>query len=234
MVYLPYPIHLKPASAKKLIEYVEEGGILVSEGMPGYFGDRGKVGVVQPNLGLDRLFGAKESDVEFTPDLLEKLTFQVRGAPISGRYFRQEFDAAGGEIVGRYANGKPAAIEHRLGKGRVLLLGSFPGGGYFLHHTEGTKAFFAGLLPWAGIRQKVSVNAPEIKARLHQGPGGTYLWVLNPSRSPQKVSIRLDRETGPFTRGRDTWQKSNAVKITGQQVEVSVEDRNAAVIELLP
>ena len=30
------------------------------------------------------------------------------------------------------------------------------------------------------------------------------------------------------------WQHSNTVKITGQQVEVNVDDRNAAVIQLLP
>ena len=47
-----------------------ERGTLVMEGCPGYFGDNGHVGVVQPNLGLDALFGAKEDYVEFTPDIL--------------------------------------------------------------------------------------------------------------------------------------------------------------------
>lgn len=47
-------------------------------GLPGYFGDRGHVGEVQPNLGLDRLFGAREKYVEFAPDLLENLTLEVR------------------------------------------------------------------------------------------------------------------------------------------------------------
>ena len=213
---------------------MEQGGILVSEGLPGYFGDRGKAGVVQPNLGMDRLFGAKESEVEFTPDLLEDLTLQIRNTTISGRYFRQEYEAAGGQVVGQYANGKPAAIEHRFGKGRGLLIGSFPGGGYFLHHTAGTKMFFSGLLPWAGIRQKVAVNAPAIKARLHQGAGGTYLWVLNPSRTPQKVTVRLESEPGSFSRARDLWQPSNAVRLTGLQVDLTVGDRNASVIQLLP
>ncbi|MEJ7609108.1 MAG: hypothetical protein WKF37_23260 [Bryobacteraceae bacterium] len=188
---------------------------------------------MQPNLDGSRV-RRKESDVEFTPDLLEDLTLEVRNTAISGRYFRQEYEAAGGQIVGRYANGKAAAIEHRFGKGRVLLIGSFPGGGYFLHHTPGTKNFFSGLLPWAGIRQKLAVTVPAVKARLHQGAGGTFLWVLNPSRTPQKVTVRLQPELGAFSRASDLWQPANPVRLKGLDVDLTVGDRNAAVIQLMP
>ena len=79
MIYLPYPEMLKKATADKLRDYVAKGGKLVSEGCPGYFGDGGTVGAVQPNLGLDQLFGARETYVQFTPDLLGKLTLTVQG-----------------------------------------------------------------------------------------------------------------------------------------------------------
>src|SRR5262249_38401299 len=91
VVYLPYPVMLSEATARKLIEYVEQGGHLISEGLPAYFGDRGRAGTAQPNLGLDKLFGAKESYVEFTPDLLDHLTLSVRGHRIPGRVFLQEY-----------------------------------------------------------------------------------------------------------------------------------------------
>jgi beta-galactosidase len=68
---------------------------LVSEGLPAYFGDHGRVGPKQPNYGLDQL-GARESYVEFTPDLLDNLTLQVQGRSLFGRYFLQEYEAAGG------------------------------------------------------------------------------------------------------------------------------------------
>src|SRR5262249_52826263 len=109
LVYLPYPVMLKQSTARRLTEYVERGGALVSEGLPGYFGDRGRGGVVQPNLGLDRLFGARESYVEFTPDLLEHLTLNVLGSQIEGRFFLQEYRAAGGASKGTYAGGAVAA-----------------------------------------------------------------------------------------------------------------------------
>jgi beta-galactosidase len=231
LVYLPYPIHLKPATVKKLVAYVEQGGNLISEGLPAYFGDRGRVGTQQPNHGLDKLFGATESYVEFTPDLLDNLTLQIQGKAVAGRFFLQEYEPAGGEIVGRYGNGKPAAVEHRVGDGRALLIGTFPGAGYFLHHGPQTRDFFAGLLDWAGIRPIARVNDNHLVARLHAGAGGDYLWVVNPTRQPRTAAVTLDQRLGPFRGGRDLWQQASP-KVEGRRIEVTVEARNVAVLRL--
>src|ERR1700735_5158892 len=99
MIYLPYPEMLKQSTADKLRAYVAKGGKLVSEGCPGYFGDGGTVGEVQPNLGLDELFGAKETYVQFTPDLLGKLSLTVRDQTIGGQFFLQEYALAGGQAA---------------------------------------------------------------------------------------------------------------------------------------
>ena len=56
-IYAPYPIMLTAEHAKALAAWVEKGGTLISEATPGYFGDRGKVGTVQPHNGLDVVFG---------------------------------------------------------------------------------------------------------------------------------------------------------------------------------
>jgi beta-galactosidase len=95
MIYLPYPEMLKKSTADKLRDYVAKGGKLVSEGCPGYFGDGGTVGTIQPNLGLDQLFGARETYVQFTPDLLTKLTLTVKGTEIGGQYFLQKYKPTG-------------------------------------------------------------------------------------------------------------------------------------------
>ena len=231
LVYLPYPIMLKEASARKLIEYVERGGFLASEGLPAYFGEHGKVGTVQPNYGLDRLFGARESYVEFTPDLLDNLTFQVRGQRLDGRFFLQEYKPLEGKPAGSFDNGHIAAVENRIGKGRALLIGSFPGAAYFRRHSAASRAFFAGLLEWAGVSQMARSSVPEVKARLHAGAGGTYLWVVNPTRAPREVTITLSEKNGPFRAAENLWQRG-APKVSGRVIRVAVEDRNVAVIRL--
>jgi beta-galactosidase len=231
LVYLPYPIMLEQATARKLTEYVERGGALVSEGLPGYFGDRGRAGTVQPNLGLDQLFGARESYVEFTPDLLERLTLDVLGSRIPGRYFLQEYRAAGGTSRGSYASGAVAAVENRFGKGRTLLIGTFPGAGYYLGRSAAAREFFARLLGWAGIEQQVRSSDDRIKARLHAGGGGTYLWVVNPTRTAGIATLTLSPKLPSIGKAEDVWERA-AVSVKGRQVEVRVPERNAAVVKL--
>ncbi len=231
LVYLPYPVMLKQETARKLTEYVEKGGQLICEGLPGYFGDRGHVGEVQPNLGLDRLFDAREKYVEFTPDLLENLTLEVRGSRINGRYFLQEYSTTGGRVVGTFDNGAAAAVENIFGKGKTLLIGTFPGAGYYRRHSPETRKFFAGLLEWGGVDQCVRSSDPDIKARLHDGPGGRYLWVLNPTREAHEVTIQLTARDARLRAGKDLWQ-GKPVMADGNTVKVTVGDRDAAVIQL--
>src|SRR5262249_48737166 len=177
---LPYPVMLKGESAARLRAYVERGGALVSEGLPGDFGDHGRAGTAQPNHGLDELLGARESDVEVTPDLLEDHALQVHDHPIHGRYFMQEYEVRGGRVVGRYANGHAAAVAHRFGAGRTLLIGTFPGAGYDRHPTPDGRAFFADLLARHGVQPWLRTDNAAVQARLHTGGGGTYLWVVDP------------------------------------------------------
>jgi beta-galactosidase len=231
VVYLPYPVMLKQETARKLTEYVEKGGRLICEGLPGYFGDRGHVGEVQPNLGLDRLFGARENYVEFTPDLLESLKLQVRGSKINGRYFLQEYSTAGGRVVGTFDNGATSAVENDFGKGETLLIGTFPGAGYYRRHSAETRKFFAGLLEWGRVNQRVRSSDPDIKARLHEGPGGKYVWVVNPTRKVREVTVQLTARDTVSRAGKDVWGGKQAI-LDGNTVRVTVDDRDVAVIPL--
>jgi beta-galactosidase len=231
LVYLPYPVMLKAETAQKLLNYVENGGHLICEGLPGYFGDGGHVGEVQPNLGLDRLFGVREKYVEFTPDLLEDLIFHVMGHELYGRYFRQEYTAEGGVVAGRYAGGAAAAVEHRYGQGKTLLIGTFPGAGYYLHHSEGTRELFRDLLTWGGVTQGIVSDDPEIKARYHGGPGGEYLWVINPTRTTRKAMITIHSRVEQIHEASDLWG-GRPVTLKGNEIRVTVDQRDAAVIHL--
>jgi beta-galactosidase len=227
-VYLPYPVMLTSASAKKLTDYVRNGGTLICEGLPAYFGDHGKAGTVQPNLGLDELFGARESYVEFTPDILDGLRLRVRGAEIYGRYFLQTYTPAGGAAAGNYADGRVAAVEHSFGKGKALLIGTFPGAGYYLHHAPAQKAFFAELLDWAKISPRLRSGAPGSQARLHTGAGGIYLYVVNPGRTPRRIEVTLP---SGYSTGEDIWG-GQQVAVKGRTAAVTVSERDAAVIRL--
>jgi beta-galactosidase len=215
---------LKQETAAKLRTFVEQGGTLISEGLPGYFGDHGHVGAVQPNYGLDEVFGARETYVEFTPDISNDLTLEVKGSKIYGRFFRQDYELSGGNAVGHYANGNIAAVEHTVGRGRTLLIGSFPGAGYYHHHAAPTRDLFATL-----VTPRLTIDDKTVQARLHQGPGGTYIWVTNQTRNSRTVKIGL---ADSYKSGKDLWGNQN-IAVEGKQLTVTVGGRDAAVIDLL-
>ena len=214
LVYLPYPLHLKPETAKKLIEYVTAGGKLVSEGLPGYFGERGKVGARQPNLGLDELFGARETYVEFTPDLLENLKLQVQGKTVGGRFFIQKYQPVNGaKAVGQFEAGETAAIEHGFQKGSCTVDRHISGSGVLpppLLRYQGVLRFSSRL---GGRKAAVKVSTPEVKARLHPGASGNYFWVLNPTRQPRTATVTLERSAASFSSAQDVWKRGATVKL---------------------
>ena len=135
----------------------------------------------------------------------------------------------GGQAAGQYANGHIAAVEHAFGNGKTMLIGTFPGGSYFRNHSPATREFFAGLLPWAGVRPGLQSSDPQIKARLHEGAGGAYLWVVNPGRTPRTLTITLPAN---FERGTELWQESSRLTVQGRTLTTTVEDRNAGVVRL--
>jgi beta-galactosidase len=231
LVYLAYPVMLKRETVERLKNYVRSGGTLICEGLPAYFGDHGHVGTVQPNFGLDELFGAREKYVEFDPDLSEQLMFEVNGSEVYGRYFRQDYELHGGKAVGQYSNGNTAAVENGFGQGRTLLMGSFPGAGYYLHHGVATKELFTGFLKMAGLTPQVGIDDPTVQARLHQGAGGTILWVTNPTRTAKKVTVRLGRGAGDFKLAEDVWGGS-AISGGGQEFTMNIPTRDAVVARL--
>jgi len=195
LLYAPYPIAMKEETAKALAQWVKQGGTLISEATPGYFGDRGTVSVVQPNHGLDVVFGVREDEVEFMPDIGDRIRFSFAGQTVRGGGFLQSYRAEGANILGRFDDGRAAVAEHAFGEGRTLLVGTHPGVAYFTRSEPGNRQYFAALLDWAGRRQKVTLSDNRLQARLHAAGDRKVLWLLNPLREAVGVSVKVDGES---------------------------------------
>jgi beta-galactosidase len=230
VLYLPCPVMLSQRTADRLRGWVAAGGTLIAEGCPAYFGEGGHVGTVQPNLGLDEVLGARESYVEFTPDLLGELRFTVDGARAWGGWCLQAFEPTTGRAVGWYEDGRVAAVDHVYGKGKTRLIGTMAGVGYGAHSTDRVGDLFAGILAYASVERHVSCSDPQIMARIHGGPGGTYLWVANPTRREHFVHLELGSVWGPYSRAHALWGAE--AQVEGRTVALTVEGRDVAVIAL--
>jgi beta-galactosidase len=207
-IYAPYPIMLTSEHAKVLANWVERGGTLISEATPGYFGDRGKVGTVQPHNGLDRVFGAREVDVEFMPDIGDRIHLTFNGKPVDGGGFLQAYVPTTGTILGSFTDGRQAIVENRFGQGRTLLIGTHPGIAYFKTSNPDNLRFFADAFAWTGKTQQVRLSNPALQARLHMGEAGQILWILNPTRDSQSATLSINGQAPSF--GHRFWSNEGA------------------------
>ncbi|MCJ7739331.1 MAG: beta-galactosidase trimerization domain-containing protein, partial [Anaerolineae bacterium] len=248
LLYLPIPVALSPATADRLIAWVNAGGTLISEGVPGYFNHRAHVGTRQPNLGLDQLFGARESYVEFTPDILDDLRLTIDGTPAWGGLFLQAYTPTTGTAAGWYegvagrANGQVAVVDNVFGSGRTRLIGTMAGFGHTTHAARvpgpgtapcepgGNRALFQSLMTWAGKRPDVQVSDPLVIARLHAGGGGSYLWIANPTRRDRQVQVKLSAVWGPFGATTTLWGAE--ATISGQTLTLTIRGRDVTVLAL--
>ncbi|WEK06019.1 MAG: beta-galactosidase [Candidatus Devosia phytovorans] len=224
LLYAPYPISMQSETATAIAKWVETGGTLISEATPGYFGDRGKVGTVQPNNGLDKVFGVREQEVEFMPDLGDRISFTFAGQIVRGGGFLQSYTLDGARELGRFADGRLAVAEHSHGAGRTLLVGTHPGIGYFQKGEAAGKAYFANVLAWAGVKQRVTISDNRLQARLHEAGGRKTLWLLNPLREAVTVDVSVDGT--PANAGKAFW---GAMSDTGK---VEIPPRDVVVVEL--
>jgi hypothetical protein len=83
-------------------------------------------------------------------------------------------------------------------------------------------------MEWANSAPQLRTNAPGTQARLHTGPGGDYLYVVNPDRAPRRIGVTLP---SAWAAGEDVWGGQKVV-VNGKAIAVTVGDRDAAIIHL--
>jgi beta-galactosidase len=153
------------------------------------------------------------------------------------------------------ARGMVAAVEHAFGAGKTLLLGTFPGYGHYHRPGPASRACFAALLAWAGVRPQVEVleQDPEpespgpgwrgVTARLHSAPsrapdgsGPAHLWVVNPARVERTLTLRLAAPWSQATRGTLVWPagagEGPVVPVEDGHLRLRIGGRDAAILRL--
>jgi hypothetical protein len=90
--------------------------------------------------------------------------------------------------------------------------------------------FFASLLDFGGKAQHVTCSDQRIKARLHHGDGGLYLWVANPTRTPVPVRVGVGQAWGPFSATHTLWGAE--ATCSGSTLELTAPARDMTVLEL--
>lgn len=211
-LYLANPIALTQEHAEQLKKWVADGGTLISESCPGYWTKELHVHPVQPGFGLDELFGVREKNVEFMPDIENDLEMVIAGQPLLAGGYLQYYTLTTATAAGSF-RGEIIAAENRYGKGKTLLIGAIPSVNYGRAHDEATKKFYAGLLQFAGKVPDVTVSDHRVIARLHQAENRKYLWLINPTKEPVEVTATV---TDCCALGKVYWNNGSISARNGQ------------------
>ena len=228
VLYFPYPIMLKADQALRLTEWVRKGGTLIAEACPGYFADRGHVGPIQPNLGLDEVFGVREAEVEFMPDIGDRIRFAFDGQRVAGGGFLQSYMPTTGTARGAFDDGRTAVVENTFGRGRTLLVGTNPSVGYYREVGEENRRFFADVFAWSGAQAHVRLTDASLFARIHDGPDGTFLWLVNPTNTDRTTRYTLGGGCELMQADGCSWPIGAATPGT----HVSVPAKNVVILRL--
>ena len=222
--------HADPGDCDKIAHFVEQGGALVSEGLPAYFGDHGHVGRFSLTMGSMNYSARARVMSSSCPDISDDMVLQVRGARFTAATSDRIIIAGGVEAwaIPKWDHRRRGA---RLGQGRSLLIGSFPGAGYSLHHSPGAKSVFAGFMEWAGVARARNRRPDSVQARAHQGAGGTSILGYKSRAGQAHGEYALAADMGSFYGRRSIWG-NRKVAIDGQKITLDIPGRDEAVIEL--
>lgn len=187
------------------------------------------MGTVQPNYGLDAVFGAREAEVEFMPDIGDRIHFKLDSAAVDGGGYLQSYTLNGGEAHGSFDDGRLAVVSNSYGKGRTLLVGTHPSVAYYRKSGEANRAYFAKAIEWLGNERHVTLDNSAIHARLHKGDDGLFLWIVNPTREAQTTSFRIGSAYGAVKPTASLWPEKTAV---AGETKVTVPARDALILQL--
>jgi len=225
LIIAPYPVMMSRPDVERLVEFVRNGGTLVTEARCGWIDERGSSSPVIPGGGLSEALGCRESFLEPIQRTgfmkiktgHESLPLLEPGEKLDTVFFAEGFDVfgKGSVVLAEYENGLPAMVYSRHGKGQAIVAGSFLGMAYHHFKNQNNARFLAGLADWLGIAPAVSVEAQEpetlLEARLLEGDGYKFFFAFN--RGPKTA-------TGTFVI-KSPWKKAQAVDIeTGDSLPV--------------
>jgi beta-galactosidase len=203
VLFLPYPVMLSKDVAEGVTRYIENGGTAVAEARLAWNDERGFSSDRVPGFGLDEVFGAKEKlirPVEKAKMLVAPaadLPGLAPGTAIVAEAFEEDLEPlANARVLAKFANGEPAIVEHKFGKGRAILVGSFPALAYQRQLNVSTKRLLLALARSAGVSPEVEVSGlgtSEVEVRRLTNDRVQFLFAFNHAHTAARaaISVRL-------------------------------------------
>jgi len=207
LIIIPYPLMFTGEAAAGVKKFIADGGYAVSEARMAWNDERGFAAPAIPGMGLDQVFGVRESSVkmgerpamgvcELTHPLMQGFTI---ADTLHGANFAESvvpLSGGGAKVLARFADGTAALAAGKYGKGETLFIGSFLGMANHFRADRANERLLWNIVRWSGIERPFtsshdgSKEAP-VEIRLRHTPTGSILFVINHSESDQQMTVDL-------------------------------------------
>jgi len=242
----PVPYAYPEEVARGLGDYVRGGGRLLSEGFPGALDPRtGLSSLVNPGMGLNEVFGCRESRVvpenrfgasmaygvgEFEES--SRLRFRTTkkigrlpvGTEIPGRLAAQELTVSTGEVLAAFHDESAAIVRNACGEGIACLVGCWIFSQYHEHPSRSLRTLVTGLLDLGDP----AAWSEEVRVSRLSHEGTSWLLLANESEKAVHAQVYLGRKAG---RAR-TLPGGEKVSVKGESVVVNVAAKSLQVVEV--
>jgi beta-galactosidase GanA len=234
-LYMPFSLTFTEAAASQVREFVRSGGTVVAEARTAWNDETGVCGEVIPGFGLSEVFGCREVGVYSRPQIHEAreedvipMTLKTAsdwlsvlrfGDKLAGYGVRQTLEATSDSavVMAEFADGRPAIVANRYGKGMAILIGTF-----FSFTAEALRYrtnldFLKAVARAAGvvspIRVEPSGHNGKIEARLLRTESGlgrsSLVFIFNHYPDVQEITITAKLGQANPSAGEDTGKGGN-------------------------
>ena len=171
MLLLSNTVVISKDTARLLLEYLKQGGVIVCDGKIGITDELSMMNSMLPGGEFNEALGCEYEDCDY-----EGLDFVFEETRYSGFYGRELLKITDGEVIGEFADGYPAVIEKSFGKGKVITVATY------MWYSQskgavGAEQFASALDRRFGLRD-ISVSAP-LHARVCENDEAYFAFVFN-------------------------------------------------------
>lgn len=121
IIYLPYMQFTKEETVKKLLDYVQKGGVLICGDPLAFENDISSAPLIRYR---ELLFGVKT----ISEGIENVKACEIGGKTVSveGERLRIESVSSSAKVIGKYSDGSPAVVENKFGKGKTVYFAVSP------------------------------------------------------------------------------------------------------------
>lgn len=241
VVILPSAMAIAPDFAKKLEQYIRNGGTVFSEQMFGIFDPSFKLSYTVPGYGFDRIFGARQDDLVTRENAIiygKKDVIMIAGSTQTENY--KNITA---EILYRYDDGSPAVLRNTYGSGTVYITGVNLGISYsskawvgddFESGEDSTackaaKDLVLRICYTKGVAQNCC-SAEGVKVSVVKTRKEALVILINSSPDPASGTVALESAYGTAK----TVYGSGTCVVVGEKLQFTLGANKSAVCFLLP